>query len=80
MSGNVWEWCRDTYHDDAYHRHESDNPVLEVPQTHDRVIRGGSWNLDAWSLRCARRFSFSEDYLGAGLGFRLILMPRSNNR
>ncbi|MCG6892495.1 MAG: SUMF1/EgtB/PvdO family nonheme iron enzyme [Desulfobacteraceae bacterium] len=73
MSGNVWEWCRDTYHEDAYRRHDTDNPVLEDPKKRERVIRGGSWNLDAWSLRCARRFSFPEDYLGAGLGFRLVL-------
>jgi formylglycine-generating enzyme required for sulfatase activity len=56
MSGNVWEWCRDLY-------------LPSAPR--DRVIRGGSWNLDAWSARCSRRFGFSEDYFGAGLGFRL---------
>ncbi len=56
MSGNVWEWCQDLYIPSA---------------TRDRVIRGGSWNLDAWSARCSRRFGFSEDYSGAGLGFRL---------
>lgn len=56
MSGNVWEWCRDLY-----------SPGV-CPE---RVIRGGSWNLDAWSARCSRRFGFSEDYFGAGLGFRL---------
>jgi formylglycine-generating enzyme required for sulfatase activity len=56
MSGNVWEWCRDLY-----------TPAASK----DRVIRGGSWNLDAWSARCSRRFGFSEEYSGAGLGFRL---------
>ncbi|MFO7707332.1 MAG: SUMF1/EgtB/PvdO family nonheme iron enzyme [Desulfobacterales bacterium] len=56
MSGNVWEWCRDLYTPGA---------------SRDRVIRGGSWNLDAWSARCSRRFGFSADYSGAGLGFRL---------
>lgn len=57
MSGNVWEWCRDRYNSGA---------------SVDRVIRGGSWNLDAWSARCSRRFAFSEDYSGAGVGFRLV--------
>jgi formylglycine-generating enzyme required for sulfatase activity len=38
----------------------------------DRVIRGGSWNLDAWSVRCARRFGFPPEYSGPGLGFRLV--------
>ena len=60
MSGNVWEWCRDLY----------------IPAAaRDRVIRGGSWNLDAWSARCSRRFGFSEDYCGAGLGLRLAAPP-----
>lgn len=72
MSGNVWEWCRDTYRSDAYDRHGRRNPVLESNGT-DRVIRGGSWNLDAWSARCARRFNFRSDFYGPGLGFRLVM-------
>jgi formylglycine-generating enzyme required for sulfatase activity len=60
MSGNVWEWCQDLYLPSA---------------TRDRVIRGGSWNLDAWSARCSRRFWFPEDYFGAGLGFRVAARP-----
>ncbi len=74
MSGNVWEWCRDTFAADAYARHETENPVLDMTGA-DRVIRGGSWNLDAWSARCSRRFSFRADLFGPGLGFRLIMVP-----
>jgi formylglycine-generating enzyme required for sulfatase activity len=73
MSGNVWEWCRDTYQADAYGRHSPRNPVIES-SGEDRVIRGGSWNLDAWSARCARRFNFRADLLGPGLGFRLVML------
>ncbi len=76
MSGNVWEWCRDIFAEDAYHRHGPDDPVIEHEHFHDvpdRVIRGGSWNLDAWSARCARRFSFKSDLFGPGLGFRLVM-------
>jgi hypothetical protein len=78
MSGNVWEWCRDIFAADAYHQHSAVNPVIdhespnEIP---DRVIRGGSWNLDAWSARCARRFNFKADFFGSGLGFRLVMTP-----
>ena len=70
MSGNVWEWCRDSYAADAYFRHPTHNPCYEVTDA-DRVIRGGSWHLDAWSARCARRFSCAHDFFGPGLGFRL---------
>ncbi len=70
MSGNVWEWCRDIYSPDAYAAHRSKNPLAEAGGR-VRVIRGGSWNLDAWSARCSRRFGFDEDYCGPGLGLRL---------
>jgi formylglycine-generating enzyme required for sulfatase activity len=72
MSGNVWEWCRDVYHPQAYLNHALENPVWTGAGT-ERVIRGGSWNLDAWSARCARRFGYPVDYYGPGLGFRLVL-------
>jgi formylglycine-generating enzyme required for sulfatase activity len=73
MSGNVWEWCRDSFGADAYACHSTYNPLVD-PVGADRVIRGGSWNLDAWSARCARRFSFRSDMFGAGLGFRLVMV------
>jgi formylglycine-generating enzyme required for sulfatase activity len=72
MSGNVWEWCRDAYRKDAYEFHSEREPVVEDRDA-ERVIRGGSWNLDAWSARCARRFSFRPGDKGPGLGFRLVL-------
>jgi formylglycine-generating enzyme required for sulfatase activity len=71
MSGNVWEWCRDVYSADAYHRHAAENP-LAAGEGGDQVIRGGSWNLDAWSARCSRRSSMDRDFAGPGLGFRLV--------
>jgi formylglycine-generating enzyme required for sulfatase activity len=74
MSGNVWEWCRDTYLENAYQRHPDRNPVIEEPGP-DRVIRGGSFHLDAWSVRCARRIGFAADFVGPGLGFRLVMQP-----
>ncbi len=71
MCGNVWEWCQDNYREDAYQVHPKKNPVW-IDNTGDRVIRGGSWNLDAWSVRCARRMKFSPEFFAAGLGFRLV--------
>ena len=79
MSGNVWEWCLDTFHADAYQHHGRKNPVM-ADAGEDRVIRGGSWNLDAWSARCARRFTFRADFMGPALGFRLVLLPGRSGR
>ena len=73
MSGNVLEWCQDTYGADAYKEHTSENP-FHAEEGRERVIRGGSWSLDAWSARCTRRGGFPMDYLGPGLGFRLVLV------
>jgi formylglycine-generating enzyme required for sulfatase activity len=70
MSGNVWEWCQDLYSPGSGAARRRERP-LQTKAACDRVIRGGSWNLDAWSARCSRRFGFAEDYFGAGLGFRL---------
>lgn len=71
MCGNVWEWCQDIFDDKAYTRHFGRNPVITDEDT-NRVIRGGSWNLDAWSARCARRLAFQQELFGPALGFRLV--------
>lgn len=74
MSGNVWEWCRDTYLENAYQQLPGRNPVIEFSGP-DRVIRGGSFHLDEWSARCARRLGFAADFIGPGLGLRLVMTP-----
>jgi formylglycine-generating enzyme required for sulfatase activity len=61
------------YVKDAYLLHTGRNPVFTGPGV-ERVIRGGSWSLDAWSARCARRFSLREEDSGPGVGFRLVLI------
>ena len=73
MSGNVWEWCRDYFMETAYRLHDNINPICDKEGS-DRVIRGGGWNTDAWSVRCARRFGFPSQYFGSALGFRLVLL------
>ncbi|MFW5397580.1 MAG: formylglycine-generating enzyme [Candidatus Accumulibacter regalis] len=67
MHGNVWEWCTDCY---------GDYPTaLQVdptgPQTgDDRVLRGGSWDFNGRSARCAYRFRNEPDYRFNDFGFR----------
>jgi formylglycine-generating enzyme required for sulfatase activity len=77
MSGNVWEWCRDFFMEKAYQYHEDMNPLYNKEGL-DRVIRGGGWNTDAWSVRCARRTGFPSQYFGSALGFRLVLFKQTS--
>jgi formylglycine-generating enzyme required for sulfatase activity len=71
MSGNVWEWTEDSFHDNY-----NGAPVDGTAWTGDaskRVIRGGSWLLTANYLRASGRVSIVNpsirDY---GNGFRVV--------
>jgi formylglycine-generating enzyme required for sulfatase activity len=76
MSGNVYEWCADFYHEDAYGHHAGANPInsREAPR---RVIRGGSWCSFLSELRCTYRGSVNQDFRGNFLGMRLVMTPIS---
>jgi formylglycine-generating enzyme required for sulfatase activity len=74
MLGNVWEWCEDGWHS-RYQDAPTDGAAWAAEGS-DRVCRGGCWARDARRCRCAYRDNWGR---GAryGLGFRLVLAPRS---
>ena len=70
MHGNIWEWVQDIYSDDSVYIREQMDPIY-TGQGSLRVIRGGSWYLNAQNCRSAGRYSYSPDVRYTVLGFRL---------
>jgi formylglycine-generating enzyme required for sulfatase activity len=68
MSGNVWEWVEDSYHEN-YNGAPSDGSTWEGGST--RVLRGGSWAKDTKFGRAAVRNKFGTNFRDFSYGFRL---------
>ncbi|MCA0237105.1 MAG: SUMF1/EgtB/PvdO family nonheme iron enzyme [Bacteroidetes bacterium] len=70
MSGNVWEWCQDTYKPYSCDSKTSADSSV-------RVLRGGSWvNFNSSNLRVAERFNYAPDrrlWLPIGPGLNITL-------
>ncbi|MCP4352411.1 MAG: SUMF1/EgtB/PvdO family nonheme iron enzyme [Desulfobacterales bacterium] len=74
MSGNVWEWCEDTYASDAYSRHQHENPLI-IEGTEVRVVRGGAWLYPSEKIRSTYRIGNPSEIRLNEIGFRLVKMP-----
>jgi formylglycine-generating enzyme required for sulfatase activity len=72
LHGNVGEWCQDTWHANYQGAPIDDSPWVSSDKNY-RVLRGGSWNGNAWNCRSANRLRHTPDYRNSGLGFRLAL-------
>ena len=75
MSGNVYEWCADNWHD-SYDGAPSDGSAwVNSPRNAPQVCRGGSWIGGAWYCRSARRRNGTVSIIGSNpynfYGFRL---------
>jgi formylglycine-generating enzyme required for sulfatase activity len=69
MSGNVWEWVEDNYHD-SYNGAPTDGSAW-VDGSSIHVLRGGSWGREPEFGRATARFKFGSSYRDFSYGFRL---------
>ena len=72
MHGNLWEWCSDRYSPD-YSQTPTDGSAYTLPNELGRVLRGGSWNGSAESLRCANRINLGSGGRNYFVGFRVVI-------
>jgi formylglycine-generating enzyme required for sulfatase activity len=70
MSGNVWEWVADCYHD-SYEGVPADGRPYAPPSCGQRVVRGGSWILPPREMRAANRWRWFPVLTADELGFRV---------
>lgn len=77
QAGGVWEWCQDTWNENAYDgRDGSLDPVSVYGSASRRVARGGSWMNDADNLPSAVRLQFSAlSRHRENVGFRVVCRP-----
>lgn len=73
MSGNVWEWVQDCWHDDYQDAPTNGSAWLKANNGNcgTRVRRGGGWTNAPMSLRSSFRNGYSADSRSIQIGFRL---------
>jgi formylglycine-generating enzyme required for sulfatase activity len=71
MSGNVWEWCQDTFTEDLL-QIPADGSAF-VGDGNERVLRGGCFH--NWAMHCtvSKRYQIERDYHDGCIGLRLAV-------
>ena len=74
MSGNVWEWCEDDWHDNYIGAPTDGSAWLINDNDYDyRILRGGSWGNYPYSCRSAfRDYDNRRDDRNSNFGFRVV--------
>jgi toxoflavin biosynthesis protein ToxD len=70
LAGNVGEWTSSLYRPYPYRVDDGrEDPAAEG----FRVVRGGSFSLMGWNVRCACRLRYAPDRRGEHGGFRVVV-------
>lgn len=73
MSGNVWEWCEDDWHDSYKNAPSNGSAWIDKPRGSFRMLRGGGWSFNAEYCRTADRYNYDTRSRSDSIGFRLVL-------
>ncbi len=78
MSGNVYEWCQDWFGG----QYGSENIIDPIgPESgFSRILRGGSWSVDARKCRSAHRYDADPDQSDYDFGFRVVRLLSSETK
>jgi formylglycine-generating enzyme required for sulfatase activity len=71
MSGNVWEWCQDAWHDNYQGAPKDGRAWMDGGDNSRAVLRGGSWLNGGNDCRVANRDRNGRSGRGVNDGFRL---------
>lgn len=75
MSGNVWEWCLDSWHETYKGAPEDEKAWIEESKS-ERVCRGGGWFLGATYSRVTSRSMTFAFFSSLSLGFRPVELQK----
>lgn len=73
LSGNVWEWCADQWHDNYKGAPKDGSAWLGLKDDPYRVLRGGSWYDNPLHCRPSVRINFHPAFRYYDVGFRVVL-------
>lgn len=74
MSGNVWEWCEDDFHENFDGAPPDGSAWIDNPRNAERIQRGGGWAVMSSDCRIADRHHLLSDQSSKIIGFRLVLV------
>ena len=78
MSGNVWEWCEDTFTPEV-HAIPRDGTAFQGSGA-ERVLRGGCFH--NWAVHCTvfKRYEIARDFHDGCIGVRLVVAEDGSGR